>query len=135
MHVSTAIALIENLVFKPGWSFAATDHSSRFEGTICVRITQQTFKSEREEAPGGYCTPISPYGDFPIVVGAMTDVTDLCFALLGCIASFDSHEAREFLRVKPSYWSPFHPHTTEGMERWAERTNTPVALDLGYGVA
>lgn len=134
MHTDTAITLIDNLVFKPGWSFAASDHTSRFEGTICVRITQQTVRSEREDAPLGYPTKIDPYADFPIVVGSMNCDEDLYFALLDCIARFDSHEAREFLRVKGTYWSPFHPHTQEGMARWAERCGTPVHLDLGYGV-
>lgn len=130
MFVQTAIDLIDQTVYKPGWTFEATDHTKRYEGTVCVKVTYPAQMSEREEAPAGYPTPITPYAEFPIVVADVDEPTDLYRRLLDVILAIEEHEAREFLRIRPTFWAPFHPHTVDGMRRWGY-----PGQDLHFGLA
>lgn len=137
MLVQSAIDLIGEMVYKPGWTFEASDHTDRFEHTVKVRVTYPATMSEREEAPRGYPTEITPHGEFAIQVDNCRDEADLFLKMLvEIIAPIDSHEAREFLRVRPTFWAPYHPHTADGMRRWAERTGDQAALmaDMRFGV-
>jgi hypothetical protein len=129
MTPDTAIALIDGLVYKPGWSFETTDHCHRYENSVLVRINYPAQRSERAEAADGYATTITTYAKFIILLDKLDDV-GLYRRLLDHIACIDSHEAREFLRTRPTLWAPFHPHKTDGMERWGD-----VAADLVFGVA
>ena len=118
MEVSSAIALInEGLVYKPDWVLVATDHTSRFEGSICLEITSPTYASEKEQALLGYPNEIRPMARFCVCVATL-DIYELVREVIQCINRYDLHETREFLRLKPSYWAPFHPHRHDGMERW-----------------
>ena len=128
MRIDSAISLVENLVYKPGWSFSATDHSKRFEGAICVRIDYPARASEREEAPS-YCREIMTYATFPMIVQDCDD-TALYRKILAAITEIEIHEAREFLRVQPTMWAPFHPHRIDGMKRYGD-----VSADLKFGIA
>lgn len=129
MHISTAIDLLSNVVYKPGWEFEVKDHSARFENSILITMSSDTFRADQADAhAGGYLFPIRPSASFVVPVGRIHDDCDLYRAHLGMIARYDDHERREFYRVAPSYWAPFHPHTTDGMERWGN----PDA-DIAYG--
>lgn len=129
MEISSAIRLIENLIYKPEWSFEAKDHSNRFEGAITLRIEYPAFQSERADAENGYPNAIRPYATFPIVVSDCDD-TGLYRLVLECIMQIEEHEAREFLRVKPTMWAPFHPHRVDGMRRFGT-----MQQDLRFGLA
>lgn len=146
MRVESAIALINNLVYKPGWHFTATDHTKRFESTVLVRIDYPAVDSGRPNAMRDepYSSEdILPaaYASFPIVVDQCDD-EGLYLAMLQVILEIEMHEAREFLRVKPTYWAPFHPHQTDGMRKWHRMTenfqirlgNESLRLDLQFGV-
>ena len=135
MDVRSAIDLIGQLTYKPGWTFTAEDHTSRFEGTITVRIDYPAYNSNRDQAEGGYAESIMTYAVFPLVVSECASVTDLVFCLLEAIGRIEMHEAREFLRVAPTMWAPFHPHRVDGMKRWSERTGEPMVSDLQFGIA
>lgn len=129
MFVQTAIDLIDLIAYKPGWTFKASDLTKRFEGTVSVKITYPARKSEREEAPAGYPTEIEPYAEFPIIVTECADQNALYRCVLDAILVIEQHEAREFLRIRPTYWAPFHPHTVDGMKRYGT-----TQQDLAFGL-
>lgn len=129
METQSAIELISQLVYKPEWTFEAKDHCHRFEGAIALTITYPARESAREDAAEGYPHVNHPYATFPIQVHGMC-AEDLYRAILKIIGEIEMHEAREFLRVKPTYWAPFHPHQIDGMRRWGEPEK-----DLNFGLA
>lgn len=130
----SAVELISNLIYKPGWTFTAVDHDKRFEGTIVLRVDYPARNSNRDQAAAGYPEEISTYATFPLVVQDCTD-EDLYAKVLSIIGEIEMHEAREFLRVNPTHWAPFHPHRVDGMRRWAERTGSTMDADLRFGLA
>ncbi|MFH8698766.1 hypothetical protein DMH25_46215 [Streptomyces sp. WAC 01325] len=129
MEAASAVELLKQLVYKPGWTIDAEDHTHRFEGTVKVRFTFPAHRSERNFAPEGYPEKITTYAEFPIVVADCDDV-ELYRRVLVKIMEVELHEAREFLRVPPTYWAPFHPHRVDGMKRWGDAPG-----DLLYGIS
>lgn len=129
MEVTTAACLLNDLIFRPGWTITATDHTNRFEGTVKVRIDYPAFNTDRECAPG-YTEEIETHAEFAIPVSDINDDCALYRRLLDCVAEIDSHEAREALRTKGTHWAPFHPHRIDGMKRWGEPQR-----DLQFGLA
>lgn len=124
MRVDSAIRLIENLIYKPGWIFEPTDNTKRFESSVCLKITYPATNSDRDQAASGFPNPIPPkgaYASFVIMTEDMDDVK-LYGAIASIIMEIEEHEMREFLRVLPTYWSPFHPHNTGGIRQWAAVT-------------
>lgn len=135
METASAIELIRRVIYKPGWKFTARDHTKRFEGTIVVRVDYPARNSNRDQAEAGYPQEIITYAEFPLVVKDCAD-DDLYAALLRAITSIEEHESREFLRVRPTNWAPFHPHRVDGMRRWAARNGKGDLLaDLQFGIA
>lgn len=135
MDVRSAVDLINNsLVYKPGWTFTAEDHSNRFEGTVKVRVDYVARNSNRDQAEENYPEEITTYATFALVVIDCDDES-LVFQLLDVIGKIELHEAREFLRLKPTMWAPFHPHRVDGMRRWSARTGEPLVGDLQFGIA
>lgn len=129
MEVSTALELIDTLIYKPGWTFSATDHTNRYEGSIILRIDYPARNTDRDQAPD-YPVEINTYAQEPILVADCRDVVDLCRQVLRVIDAIDEHEARESLRVAPSNWAPFHPHKVDGMKRWG-CTETDLKFGIG----
>lgn len=128
MKIPTAIDLVTALTYKPGWSITATDHTNRYEGTIVVRIDYPARNSDRDQAPA-YPQEISTYASFPVIVEDCGGPDVLYRRILEAIVKIEEHEAREFLRVSPTRWAPFHPHTIDGMRRWG----TPD-MDIQFGI-
>ncbi|UQA91656.1 hypothetical protein [Streptomyces halobius] len=142
MRIATAITLVEQLTYKPGWAFTATDHSNRFEGVIKIRVDYPARNSARDQAEAGYPEEIVTYAEFPILVGDCGDGLRLYRRLLASIVEIETHEAREFLRLPESNWAPFHPHRIDGMRNWAAMAHDPDAAvmqglsrDLQFGIA
>lgn len=117
MLISSAINLVQQLVFFPGWKFTATDHTNRFEGSILVRIDYTAQETGRENARQGYPETINTYATFPMIVVDCDD-TMLYRKIANAITKIQIHELREALRVHPTCWAPFHPHNVDGMKRW-----------------
>lgn len=160
MYIDTAKALIGNLIYKPGWEFICEDGTSRFEGAVVLTIWYPCPDSNRDNARLGYpdvepCatvkngkeieagTPtIRPDGraraSFTLMIGD-ADQDTLNYMVANAIMEIEEHEMREFLRTSPTYWAPFHPHHTDGMERWAKVSGKPFAHvqrgDLSFGLA
>jgi len=132
VRTESAIRLVEQMVYKQGWVFTATDHTRRFEGCICILVEYPAVDSGREAAADGYSMqhsiPIAR-ASFPIQVEAMDDVA-LYRAIIGIILKIEEHEAREFLRIQPTLWAPFHPHQRDGMLLWGHPQE-----DLLFGVS
>lgn len=144
MRIDTAIRILSDMIYKPGWIFEVTDHESRFEGTVNVKITYPAMDSGEQNAPE-YTVPV-PGGaraSFPIIVGDLADHdTETLFTrLVHVIMKIEEHEAREFLRVWPSKLAPLHPHTIDGMRAWHRQGHrqdmalADLGADLGFGVS
>lgn len=119
MEIRTAIDLVNEMVYLPNWSFEATDHGKRFEGTVAVKVTYPAVETNRPEAREGYPVENRPYATFPLMVHGMCN-QDLYYGLGVVIMKIYEHEMREALRIKPTYWAPFHPHHIDGIKRWTK---------------
>jgi hypothetical protein len=130
MECGTAVRLInEQLVFRPGWKISAECFCHRFEECVKVTFDYPAFETNRDRAEQGYPEANRPHASYSFQVADLDD-EGLWRKLLECVADIDSHEARETLRVKPTFWAPFHPHRKDGMQRWG----TPDR-DLVFGLA
>jgi hypothetical protein len=137
MQVNTAIELVNSLVYFPRWKFTATDHTARFEGTILVRIDYPAYNTDRENARQNYDEEIMTYATFPIIATTCDDVEHLLRKVMNALAKIYQHEAREALRVLPTYWAPFHPHNIDGMRRWRTSDHVcdeDIITDLQFGI-
>lgn len=142
MHVDTALTIInESLVYPPGYTVTATDHTSRFEDTVCVHVSIDAKRSERELAPEGYPedVPGGARSSFPIAVGDIEDgdgaLAALTYRVITALVTATTHEIREFVRVKPTYWAPFHPHRLDGIKRWSKAQHTDPSADFLFGLS
>lgn len=130
MNVSSAVELVNRLVFLPEWQITAEDHQNRFEGSIVVNFVYQARRSERELAPQYLeFVPGGAKASFPLVVSDLDEI-GLYRAVLGLIMEVWEHESREFLRVAPTNWAPFHPHRADGMARFGQPER-----DLHFGLS
>lgn len=128
MNVESALDLVNAIIYRPGWRISATDHTNRFEGSIKVRIDYPAQNTDREEAPE-YNRAIMTYATFPLIVLDCDDI-GLYRKIMEAILKIEEHEAREYFRVQPTLWAPFHPHRIDGMRRWGHPDE-----DLQFGIA
>ena len=139
METQSAITLVGQLIYKPGWKFTATDHTNRFEGTIKVRVDYPARNSNRDQAEEGYPEEIMTYAEFPVLVGDCSSVLTLYRRVIDALVRIEEHETREFLRVPGTNWAPFHPHRLDGMKNWHKTQGTDVlpelSADLQFGIA
>lgn len=135
MEQNVACELINSqLVYKPEWTLRAEDYSWRMQGAILLHVSFTAHSSDRNDARQGYQRVLEPlHNAFPIVVQSCTTEDDLIFKVLEIIISLETHEAREFLRRKPTFDAPFHPHRIADMTRWAEHSGGSVSDDLNFG--
>jgi hypothetical protein len=136
MLIATAIELVNQLVYKPGWTIMAGDATNRHESTIRVRIEYPAQETSREEARNGYQKDNHPYAQFYIIIDPTCDDVSLYRHIAERIMEIEQHEMREYLRVEPTYWAPFHPHQIDGMKRWHGVGNRAgIESDLMFGAA
>lgn len=141
MYVASAIDLInKGLIYKPGWTFEASDHTNRFEGHVLVKVRYHAHNSNRDCATRGYDEQIETYASFTFSVVNCTE-HDVIFQMLLAIIEIEIHEAREFLRDATSFESYFHPHRVAEMARWRAHA-TPCRFgpmlqrdDVQFGIA
>jgi hypothetical protein len=131
MRIEQALKIINDLVFRPGWTLTAVpsypitgaDFQAGAWDKIIVTCTIDTVDTNRECAPG-YTKPKTITDVQEIDVSRM-DEDALMYHLVNTIfADTHKHEDREFLRqASTGYDAPFHPHKVLGMLRWdlAER--------------
>lgn len=135
MEVQSAVELVNQVIYKPGWNFEAEPHTPRFEGTISVCITYPAADSGSNSFPEAWrdgflhLVPGGAKARHPIVVSDVDDV-GLYKRLIDVILDIEEHEAREFLRILPTGWAPFHPHRVDGMRRWGKMEH-----DLHFGLS
>lgn len=131
MEVDTACTIInEQLVFFPDWTFEAEPFTNRFESAIRAKIQYPACATERAEAPLGYPRQIVTGGQFTLNLRCDSIDTLMRQVLSDIILPIYCHEAREGLRLAPTFWAPFHPHRSEGMQRWGDPDG-----DLRFGLA
>lgn len=138
MEITTAQSLMEGLIYKPGWQFRLEDHGKRFEAAAVLHVTYPAQDSDRDKAPE-YKVPVAggARASFPIILEELDNV-GFYREVMEAILRIEQHEAREFLRVAPTMWAPFHPHRLSGMHRWAASQppeRGQLAADLTFGVA
>lgn len=119
MDTIDACKVIEDFVYKPGWTFEAEPHPIE-EGCALVKATYYTWLSNRPLAPSyrerDY---LLSYHSVPCT-GTEEDVEDALFEKV--VARVEIHEAREFFRRRSQdYRAPLHPHTDDGKERWGDQ--------------
>lgn len=117
MLVETAIRLVEEISFRPGWTFTATEYK-RFESAICLTVSYPAPETGRDNWAKGYPEEIRVTPSFPIQIHDCADACAFYRKVMAIIGQIDEHEAREIFRIQPTGWAPFHPHQTDGMDRW-----------------
>lgn len=120
MRVHEAIALINEISYKPGWTFTPEDYTKRFEDTVLVKVGYPAPNSDAEFAPD-YKQDVLPVAraQFPLIVGDVTNRLEFYRRIMDIILKIEEHEAREFFGVDRTYFDkPFHPHTLAGMQAW-----------------
>lgn len=162
MNTDTAIALIGTMAYKPDWEFKPTDNTGRFEDSVKMTISYPCANSDRDYARMGYPdvepedrtlpsgkvakagTPTIRWNgkasaSFLLMLSDVNDVSELYYLIARTIMEIEEHEMREFLRITPTFWSPFHPHHADGMKRWAQVTGRPLdhvyTSDTRFGLA
>lgn len=143
MQVASAVDYIngESFVYKPGYTFVAQSYEYRMQGAILLTITFNALSTDRHDARDGYKVMLEPLvTTFVVHVHDCKSDDDLLFQVLRCLIDLETHEAREFLRKRPTYSAPFHPHRHDAMIRWAEKNNLrdkdgapDISHDLNYG--
>ena len=139
MDVQSAIKLIGQIKIMPFWDLEAEDHTHRFEGAICLKVTYPSYETSREMFALGYPEANRPYAKFPIIVRDLDDI-GLYRAITAILVEIYEHEVREFLRISPTGWAPFHPHQIDGMRRWESGTiawkdSIQLRGDLQFGLS
>jgi hypothetical protein len=143
MHINTAIALIEGITYKPGWTLWAEDFTKRYEETVLLHLNYSAPDTDVKYAPEyAVFVPGGARANFAIMVGDCDDPMSLYRKVFEVLMRVEYHESREFFSVNGEYFDkPFHPHTMGGMKNWAaaQAANADadplVFADLAFGVA
>lgn len=116
MDVQNALGLIAGVSYKPGWIISA-EASDRYDSA--VKITVQ-FSAPNSNNPPEYPETLNLAPSVLLMVDDLDEEGLYDELLSWLIYEVEPHEAREFFRVNGNrYDAPFHPHTAEGMRRWA----------------
>lgn len=117
MSAADAADVINGLIYKPGWLIQATPWTERHQDAIKIHFEYPAFNSSE---PPYFPTAITARADFAILAGDCPDPTILLAKLAGLLLTIEEHEMREFLRLgRGDHEALFHPHTTDGIRRWA----------------
>jgi hypothetical protein len=139
MDAKTAIETInDDIVYKPGWMITAEPYTQATP-RIVVHFEFNTWNSNREYFQEG-TTRLREARirvAHTLAVSDLKTTEDLMFELLMLILDTETHEAREFLRLKSAEFNaPFHPHRLMEMHGFGERTGAGLQSfihDLHYG--
>lgn len=117
MNSQEAARLInENVSYKAGWrvrAFAFEDDHTR----VYLGLRAVVQDSDRRHAPN-YPYPIRTSSESFVDVSPTTTEQDLYKSVLDFLINQEIHEAREFFKVGRDYYAPFHPHTSDGEDRY-----------------
>lgn len=143
MELSTAVTLINDAAFLPGWQIVAEDHTRRFGGTIKLSTVLDTVDTNRENVARD--DDGRPYfvhnidggarAAFEVYVGDVQDREQLALKVVDKLTEVFRHEAREALRWGDTLDASLHPHRPEGMSAHERLTGTPLINDYSYGTA
>jgi hypothetical protein len=125
MNAADAAELINSVVYKPEWTIQATPWIERHQDAVKIHFEYPAFNSSE---PPEFPTKITARADFAILAGECPDPNTLLAKLAGILMMIEEHEMREFLRVGSAYDAPFHPHRTEGIDRWARMGHLHLGL-------
>jgi hypothetical protein len=114
VQVNQACHIVNNLIFRPGWSFQAAPYMG---GRIVLGVRMHV--QDTNDAPNFRRMINTAPPEISLDVRNM-DENDLAFAVKQYIDFINDHEDREFLRFghKPGYPAPFHPHHPDGELMW-----------------
>lgn len=119
MDAQTAVELINEIHFMPGWRVSAELDWWSSSRLVTVTCEVDTVNSNRDMALQGYPQAITIAPVMTIDPAQFTDADVLYVGILGWIVDVFKHEAREFFRVGNDMEAPFHPHKPEGDARLA----------------
>lgn len=114
MNRDKAITLINGTTFKPGWRFTAGPGDTYTEVEVTYHV--DTMDTSLPDAMGRYEVPKLLESEVTFDVSRLAE-GEVLYRLLLMAAELDSHENREFLRVRDengNWMAPFHPHTGIG---------------------
>lgn len=111
MRLKTAVDLIEEITYKPGWKLYTRPTPDEKALVLTVYYTCQN--SDSEFAPRYDRGAINEL-DFDFELTDISTTQDLLRKVLNCLIECERHEAEEFFKVGPWYDAPFHPHTSAG---------------------
>lgn len=117
MMAVEAVEQIRDTIFKPGWRFRASSVGlHRIKVELFVDTVNTSFPG-----PDGQYRVAHETGDEREIDTYGLDSEALCYELLKMAAYMDTHENREFMRVRQpdgSWKAPLHPHNAKAELRW-----------------
>jgi len=119
METASAVELINDIHFMPGWRISAELNWWSRGRLVEVTCEVDTVNSDRDMALRGYPQKITIAPSMVINPADVSDADELYAGILGWLVELFTHEAREFLRVGNGMEAPFHPHKAEGNARLA----------------
>lgn len=111
---------INEMVFRPGWRFAAARYDAT---TVGVVAEVESYDTSYRRGDGTLYKPMTLHPSALIDVSELDRDGLFCAIITQLVRPFDDHEDREFLasRSGSGQWrAPLHPHTTEGDAAWAK---------------
>lgn len=117
MDARTAVELINEIHFMPGWRVSAELDWWSMDRLVKVTCEVDTVNSNQDMALEGYPQAITIAPAITIDPREYRNADMLYVGVLSWIVDVFKHEAREFFRVGNDMEAPFHPHKPEGDAR------------------
>lgn len=119
MEKQEMISALSSLAYRPGWTFSAYALSAweaeLLGGDVVLDVACDTVDTNRDCAERGYDVPKTLRWAEPLQSELFHGKEELLGAIFWWLMAIETHEAREFFRVKSEgYAAPFHPHRPEG---------------------
>lgn len=127
MDTNKVVELLSSLSYRPGWIFSARTvqpweamfHDMDRDTDVMFTMTCDTVDTDRDCARMGYPEKKRLDWDLPVTSSQFRDEGDLLRSVFDVLMSIETHESREFFRVKSNnYAAPFHPHREDGNKLW-----------------
>jgi hypothetical protein len=123
MDAATALRVVRDITYKPGWTFDARER----DGGVHLLIEFRAPNSDSYWAPE-YPQTIIAGGAFQVSLTGCRTEMDVWNLVFQCVMAIELHEAQEFFAVDARWKKPYHPHTHVGRLVWEGRR--PVTVEL-----
>jgi hypothetical protein len=124
-----AIELVKSFRYKEGWEWSVAElfipQLDRIDVLVTCIVPDSTPNSDRRVQVGHNVT---------IRLEARTTAEEVENAFFAGLALAEMHEMREHFR-REDLTAPFHPHRTDGTERWISSGREQVAHTISRSVS